>query len=64
MTDKNDGRIRAWDDTAKEWMLVDRGTRSRSRPTNGDYFQLTDGAAPTAVVDGKDQDVTSPTSSR
>ena len=25
MADKNDGRIRAWDNTAKEWKLVDRG---------------------------------------
>ena len=61
MADKNDGRIRAWDDTAKEWKLVDRGISMPLSPDNGDYFQLTDGAAPTAVVDGKDQDVTSPT---
>ena len=61
MADKNDGRIRAWDDTAKEWKLIDRGISLPLSPDNGDYFQLTDGAAPTAVVDGKDQDVTSPT---
>ena len=61
MADKNDGRIRAWDDTAKEWKLIDRGVSLPLSPDNGDYFQLTDPAAPTAVVDGKDQDVTSPT---
>src|SRR5439155_8575018 len=57
MADKNNGRIRAWDDTAKEWKLVERGVSLPLSPDNGDYFQLTEGAAPTAVVDGKDQDV-------
>ena len=61
MADKNNGRVRAWDDTAKEWKLIDRGVSLPLSPDNGDYFQLTDPAAPTAVVDGKDQDVTSPT---
>ena len=44
MNDKNDGRVRYWDNTAKEWTLIERGTVMPVSPSNGDYFQLTDGA--------------------
>ena len=61
MADKNDGRIRAWDDTAKEWKLVDRGVALPLSPENGDYFQLTDPRRPDRGRRRWSQDVTSPT---
>ena len=52
MNDKNDGRVRRWDDTAKEWMLVDRGDTLPYSPSNGDYFQLTRPRPAATIVDG------------
>ena len=57
MNDKNDGRVRFWDNTAKEWTLIDRGTVLPVSPSNGDYFQLTEGAPAATTVDTANQDV-------
>ncbi len=57
MNDKNDGIIRRWDDTAKEWVLVDRGDTLPYSPSDGDFFQLTKAAAMQTLVDGASQDL-------
>ena len=57
MNDKNDGRVRFYDSTAKEWTLINRGTVLPVSPSNGDYFQLTEGAPAATAVDGASQDV-------
>ena len=59
MNDKNNGLIRRWDDTAKEWVLVDRGSTLPYSPSTGDFFQLTKDAPMQTIVDGADQDVAS-----
>ncbi|HEX4526566.1 MAG TPA: hypothetical protein VH108_07475, partial [Gaiellaceae bacterium] len=51
MNDKNDGIIRRWDDTAKEWVIVDRGDTLPYSPSDGDFFQLTKAAAMQTLVD-------------
>ena len=57
MNDKNNGRVRRWDDTAKEWVLVDAGTTLPYEPATNDYFQLTAGAPSSTLVDGASQNV-------
>ncbi|HEV8463176.1 MAG TPA: hypothetical protein VGQ38_20990, partial [Gaiellaceae bacterium] len=57
MADKNNGRVRRWDNTSKEWVLVEQGTTLPYDPSNGDYFQLTKGAPASSLVDGASQDV-------
>ncbi len=57
MNDKNNGRIRRWDDTSKQWVLVDRGETLPITPSSGDYYQLAKAQAPSALVDGAGQDV-------
>ncbi|HET7128249.1 MAG TPA: hypothetical protein VFJ93_04150, partial [Gaiellaceae bacterium] len=57
MNDKNNGLVRRWDDTAKAWVLVDRGSTLPYSPSNGDFFQLTKDGPMQTLVDGADQDV-------
>src|SRR5262249_29257623 len=58
MNDKNDGLGRRWDDTNKQWVLVDRGSTLPYSPSNGDFFQLTKDAPMQTLVDGGGQDLT------
>ena len=51
MADKNDGLIRRWDATAKQWVLVDRGDTLPYSPSDKDFFQLTKAAAMQTLVD-------------
>jgi hypothetical protein len=62
MADKNDGRIRAWNDTDKTWVLIDRGTSLPLSPDDGRLLPADRGRRPRPRSStARTRNVTSPT---